>query len=636
MSNVSADSALSLNRSDKGLVMKNTREMYLRLKRLTVWTVFLVFCAPIVGGPGLRPAGGAERVRTKPDRGSEPTSKSPSRADTARKTFSLGRPYQNAAVATSVEAARKTGEGSVSGEARTASPRFDYVVGNNLIPYTFPAQPSKGECVTDPDFHTTFCRISDVTQDNVGDTMASVVYSRWTPLNSDGKYLYLQRAVGNPDALIYSAEDYSLMKILPDGITIDGVPDQSFDSLEGAEIRWDYTGNHPERFYFVQETKFLQYNVLDDTAHVIFDAAETFPGAATLHNDVEGDSSADSRYWAWMVKGPYDGSGFPLLAIVTYDKETDSILGVMDWAKYRSYGGKYAVLPTPNMVEISPSGRRVIYHLGRCWGDESEGERPLDIGTGFDGAHAWDLDFTDPVKVSVGETHSGWAWDYEGNEMFVSQNDRTDWIEARNIMTGEAGNVLYHGDLGWGNGFHFARMPGFIRGWILMSTYRKGRNSDWGDNQLIMLEIKDQSHNPRVWRLGHTHNQYDEYYAEAFAAISQFGDKIWWGAKWPGQTSIEAYEMTLPPKWWEDLSGGQPIESISYSAAEGVRITWHSIPDARYTIHFTDSLTGAWNALLTLAGSGDLMEWLDDGSQTGMHPAAAGILKRFYRLSGQP
>lgn len=30
------------------------------------------------------------------------------------------------------------------------------------------------------------------------------------------------------------------------------------------------------------------------------------------------------------------------------------------------------------------------------------------------------------------------------------------------------------------------------------------------------------------------------------------------------------------------------------------------------------------------------MEWLEDGSETGTPPTAAGILKRFYRLRGQP
>ncbi len=78
------------------------------------------------------------------------------------------------------------------------------------------------------------------------------------------------------------------------------------------------------------------------------------------------------------------------------------------------------------------------------------------------------------------------------------------------------------------------------------------------------------------------------------------------------------------------------IETISYSIAEGVRITWQSIADATYTIYYTDalSLSTVWNDLSPLTGAGGLMEWLDDGSETGTHPS--GLLKRFYRLRGQP
>ena len=133
------------------------------------------------------------------------------------------------------------------------------------------------------------------------------------------------------------------------------------------------------------------------------------------------------------------------------------------------------------------------------------GVRPRDIGTVFDGAYAWDLDFTHPVKVAVGEGHSGWAWSEDGRELFVSQNDRNDWIEAYDVVTGARMQILYHGDFGWGNGWHFARMPASVPGSVLMSTYC-GANVDWGDNQLFMLEMRDHASDPppRVWRLGPT------------------------------------------------------------------------------------------------------------------------------------
>ena len=78
------------------------------------------------------------------------------------------------------------------------------------------------------------------------------------------------------------------------------------------------------------------------------------------------------------------------------------------------------------------------------------------------------------------------------------------------------------------------------------------------------------------------------------------------------------------------------VESITYSIAEGVRVAWQSVAGASYTVYFTDDLMDAWTALSAFTGTGSLMEWLDDGSETGSPPTAAGIFKRFYRLSGTP
>jgi len=78
------------------------------------------------------------------------------------------------------------------------------------------------------------------------------------------------------------------------------------------------------------------------------------------------------------------------------------------------------------------------------------------------------------------------------------------------------------------------------------------------------------------------------------------------------------------------------VESISYSIAEGARITWQSFSGASYTIQFTENLTAAWQSLSQLVGTGGLMEWTDDGTETGSHPGLASVLRRFYRLLGQP
>ena len=172
---------------------------------------------------------------------------------------------------------------------------FNYVLSKNFIPLASQSRPAKGGDVTDLDFHTTFRRITDTALDGVGDTMASVVYSRWAPINSAKNYLYLQRTMGNPDALLYNAANYNLIRILPAQITIDGVPNQNFLSMESAEIRWDYTGSYPNRFYYVNGTGFYQYDVLTDTAHLIHNFSNEFPTAVQIQNNVEGDSRSEER-----------------------------------------------------------------------------------------------------------------------------------------------------------------------------------------------------------------------------------------------------------------------------------------------------------------------------------------------------
>jgi hypothetical protein len=555
------------------------------------------------------------------------------------------------------------------------------------VPYVTVARPGKGEWVEQPAFNTRYRRVSDVAADGVGNWMAGIMYSRYSPISSGGDYLYLQRTGSEDgrDGMIYAASSGKLHKILPGAIEIDGEPDQSLDSTEGAEFRWDYSGRYPTRLYYRANAAFYAYDLTTDRAHLIHDFGLDYPGAEVLHNDAEGDSSADSRYWAWMVKGAYDEAEgvYPLRAVVTFDKETKRILGRLDLAAYHRLGGHYADMPTPNMVEVSPSGRRAITHYGWCYGERrlgtnwvhhsgqvhrsavgeldgpidfveeldtgkryrfveniptqpgtfyfdgalnllyvwssdgalpsshtiwwEYGVRPRDVGTVFDGAYAWDLDFSHPVKVALGEAHSGWAWSHGGCELFVSQNDRTDWIEAYDIFTGERMQILQHGDFGWGNGWHFARMPASVPGWILMSTYC-GANIDWGDNQLMMLEMRDHASTPppRVWRLGPTHNRWfiddpspENYYAEAFAAISPQGDRLWWNARWPGTVQVETYEMALPPNWWTDLGGrpGLAIRSAKADPTGAFEFRWPSARNRTYTVMTTSNLTSAFTVL---------------------------------------
>lgn len=163
--------------------------------------------------------------------------------------------------------------------------------------------------------------------------------------------------------------------------------------------------------------------------------------------------------------------------------------------------------------------------------------------------HAWDLDFTEPINVSVDETHSGWAFDEAGRELFISQNNTTDWIEARDILTGSAISILYHGDIGWSCGMHFGKLyDQSQRGWFLLST--TGDGATWGSKQIIMVEVKDKNiSTPRIWRVSPTYNMSSGYRGESSTAFGFDGKSIYWTTGWGEDAYGDAYSIELPSSW---------------------------------------------------------------------------------------
>jgi hypothetical protein len=421
------------------------------------------------------------------------------------------------------------------------------------------SKPAKGASFNYTATGTTYTRVSDIGTDVPGDTIARPVYSRFPHKNCDGTLLFLQTNEGWRCGLIYNATSYALINQIPQNVVVDGAS-ISFPSQESNEFRWDAT--RPNIMYCLQGAtgyggglKFIEYDVLKQTGTVIhnFTSLQTaFPTAFLLLNDVEGQCSDNSRYWAWQVRD----SSYGMLAIITYDKQLDVVIGTMTYATYQALGGKRSSLPTPNMVEISPLGDKVIYHMARSWDDRSyyppNGLTYPDIGTVFDGPHAFDLNWTNPIKVAIDETHSGWAWDNNGNQMFISQNNRTDYLDATNIHTGAITQFKFHGDIGWA-GMHFARMPQSCRNWSLISIYASVTPAgQWADAQIFMLNIS--SMNAGTWRIGPTFNTYTDYQNESFVPIDMSGTKIQSNAVW-GTGNQDTYEIALPPNWMYDLNG---------------------------------------------------------------------------------
>jgi hypothetical protein len=74
------------------------------------------------------------------------------------------------------------------------------------------------------------------------------------------------------------------------------------------------------------------------------------------------------------------------------------------------------------------------------------------------------------------------------------------------------------------------------------------------------------------------------------------------------------------------------IESIR-RVEKAVRIAWYSEPDVKYTVNFSEDPNDRGKPVSTVVGNGGLVEWFDDGSETGSNPDDPRVLQRYYRIS---
>ncbi|MDQ1283668.1 MAG: hypothetical protein QG620_16 [Patescibacteria group bacterium] len=434
-----------------------------------------------------------------------------------------------------------------------------------------------------------------------------IVYSRYTPVNTTGEFVLIH-GDDSTSAWVYRTSDNSMRTIIRMKPSLGS---SSYALGEVNELRWDYSGTHPYRLYFVGfnvpdsqavggehvSTSFYYTDIdpvsgMQSQPVLIHDFSAEFPAGtypgATIMNDVEGDSSNDSRYWAWQVMDTDRGAGYLPFAIITYDKETDMLVGRLQ----RNCSGVSGVctivstpattlpyLSRPNMVEISPAGTRVIVDWGRTY----TGNRAADQGTVADGPKAFLKDFSDSHRIGADETHSGWAWGAGGEELFVSQNNRNDYIEASDInrhTTPLEANGIDRSDCAvitgnqytcgikiasyetfdedrWSLGMHFGKIyDANKRGWAFMNTYDDSQS--WGQNANFFLEIKDVDDSPRYWRVTPSWNTTYDYRSEGSGALDFQGNNIWMTANWNSGVSAnknEAFSVELPEDWYSRLTG---------------------------------------------------------------------------------
>jgi hypothetical protein len=462
------------------------------------------------------------------------------------------------------------------------------------------ARPAKGVVQVDPITGFKVSRISDADEitkawNGSSSTYSYIVYARFTPSNVKGDMVVVH---GSGSSSAVYRPDGTLLTVLRFKPSL-GSNSRSLGEVN--EVRWDYSGQFPYRLYFVGYSMTSAQSVQGENPAMSFyytdinpvtgvqsapvlirDFSKDFPGftGGSIMNDVEGDSSNDSRYWAWMVMNTTLGSGYKPYAVFTYDKQQNAIMGTLQ----RSCTGSLVTpcvavntpseaapyLTRPNMVEMSPLGTRVVVHWDRAYA----GHYDADIGSVSDGPRAFLPNFTDPIRIATDSTHSGWAWGLNGEEMFVSQNNRNDYFEAVDIASAATAKctaipnntnswacgvkTYFYGDLSWNMGMHISKVyDRSKRGWYAMVTMGPDL-SNWTFNQTLMIEINDTTvRKSRIVRLGSNHNFYYDYFSEGHGGLDFKAENLYvsgnWGVVNKTNAVADAYRVELPANWWAAL-----------------------------------------------------------------------------------
>ncbi len=384
--------------------------------------------------------------------------------------------------------------------------------------------PAKGAIYLDPGFKMTIVRLTDKASDGYEGPGIQNEYAKADPENCDGTALILRGNNG-----VYYLFDHKTARMT-------SLANAFNDCGQEPEPRWDATD--PRVFYYVCNTQLRKHDVSSRASITVHDFKKEYPSASYVRTKMEGDASTDRRYWCFLV----EDSEWNTQAVIVYDKNLDRIEG------RKSSGFREKI----NWVGMSPSG---MYCALGWEGDVA----PLST-TSFS------RDFSRAVDLPDGSAgHGDFAFTSDGREVYVYQNVRTDHIAMADLATGAETPLLpipfnINPDIG----LHVSGNCDMTPGWVLISTYGSknpppGKNHSWMDNQLFMLQLKQ---NPVIWRIAHTQayislhsSEEKNYFAEAFASINRKGSRIYFGSNW-GRFEpeySEAYQVTLPEKWREHL-----------------------------------------------------------------------------------
>ena len=156
--------------------------------------------------------------------------------------------------------------------------------------------------------------------------------------------------------------------------------------------------------------------------------------------------------------------------------------------------------------------------------------------------------------------------------MYVSQNNRNDWIEAVNIANATtakctviSGNsytcgtkIMPYSSLdggSWEPGHALRQVHNKAKkGWVFANTYDTS-SAYWGKNQNLFIGSTTTPLPSKVVRLGTSYNAYYDYRSEGSGALDFAGDRIFATANWGFKDGRgDAFRIQLPTNWFSLIS----------------------------------------------------------------------------------
>ena len=408
-------------------------------------------------------------------------------------------------------------------------------------------KPAKGNHFIDTDFNTCIVRVTDHAKDS--STIANRVvpdYSRRQLFNSDQSHVMLLASDGFWH--LYDAITYSHIR----RVSLNG---------DSVELQWHPT--NPNLLYRMPYNGGLQiflHDVSDATDGTVSIAADltnvksingypgftsvkqVWPNAARFLTAEEGSPSADARYWALMGVSEDFNTSF---GIIVYDMQTDSIVGIYDYA---TDGGG---IGGPNNVSMSPSGSHVValWNPPACDGQNG---RPTGSGTLNNpcGTMSFNRDFTKGVGLAFNGEHGDTATDINGRDVYVGieYQDRG----AIEIIDLDTGNLItdIETQVWVGGAVHISGRAYNKPGWVVISHYNNAGNT-WYNEEIFMAKLDV---NPVIVRLAKHRSNPADYWAQPHATISRDATKVIWGSNWGSPVlDLDTYMITLPPVALDNL-----------------------------------------------------------------------------------